>query len=97
MTAEGHSLNARKTRVRPASTRQSVTGIVVNDHPNMPRTEYDRLRAILHNCVTHGPGSQNHSAHPEFRSHLLGRIGWVHSLNAQGGARLRREFDRIEW
>ncbi|MCU1407479.1 MAG: hypothetical protein JWQ43_3782 [Glaciihabitans sp.] len=94
---EGHTLNAAKTRVRGASVRQSVTGIVVNQHPNTPRREFDALRAILHNCAVHGPASQNHTGHTDFRAHLLGRISWTGALNASRGNRLRAEFDRIQW
>ncbi|MCZ2402054.1 RNA-directed DNA polymerase [Paenarthrobacter sp. Z7-10] len=94
---EGHTLNPRKTRARTASRRQSVTGVVVNRRLNAGRKEFDALRAILHNCVQHGPGTQNRSGHSDFRAHLLGRIGWMSSLNAGRGDRLRREFDQIHW
>lgn len=94
---EGHRVNRRKTRVRPRSVRQTVTGIVVNERPNATRREFDRLKATLHNCAEHGAASQNRAGHPDFRAHLLGRIGWVGSLNPERGARLRREFDRIRW
>lgn len=94
---EGHSLNVRKSRVRPASTRQTVTGIVVNEHPNVPRREFDALKAIIHNCVLHGPESQNRAGHGEFRAHLQGRISWVASLNPGRGEKLAREFRQIQW
>uniref|UniRef100_UPI001C1DF684 reverse transcriptase family protein n=1 Tax=Arthrobacter sp. H5 TaxID=1267973 RepID=UPI001C1DF684 len=94
---EGHFVNARKTRVSGWSVRQSVTGIVVNEHTNVTRSEFDRLKAVLHNCVLHGPGSQNRSGHHDFRSHLLGRIAWVAMLNPARGAKLRETFDRILW
>ena len=97
VTAEGHSVNPHKTRVRPASVRQSVTGIVVNDHPNLRRVDADRLKAILHNCAAHGPDDQNRGGHTDFRAHLLGRISWVEQLNPQRGARLRASFARIRW
>lgn len=94
---EGHTLNARKTRVRPCGTRQQVTGIVVNQHLNVPRHEFDALKAILHNCVVQDPQSQNRAGHADFRAHLLGRINWVESLNPGRGVRLRRDFDMISW
>ena len=45
---EGFRVNAAKTRVMGRGSRQRVTGIVVNAHPNIPRAEYDRLKAIIH-------------------------------------------------
>jgi len=94
---EGHSANARKTRVRRQGVRQSVTGIVVNQHVNVSRADYDRLKATIHNCVVHGPHTQNHRRLDDFRAHLLGRISWVESLNAERGGKLREEFLRIRW
>ena len=95
--AEGHTLNRLKMRVRAASVRQVVTGIVVNDRTNVPRAEFDRLKAVLHNCVAHGPHSQNRAGHPDFQAHLLGRISWVEALNPGRGRRLREELARIRW
>lgn len=94
---EGHLANPAKMHVRRRGTRQTVTGIVVNEHPNLSRVEFDRLKAVLHNCVVHGPDAQNHAGAGDFRAHLLGRISWVESLNPVRAAKLRREFDRIAW
>lgn len=94
---EGHTANAHKTRVRRQGARQSVTGIVVNQHLNVSRADYDRLKATIHNCVVHGPHGQNHRRLADFRAHLLGRISWVESLNPQRGEKLRAEFLRIRW
>jgi RNA-directed DNA polymerase len=97
VASEGLLLQPDKTRVQPAHQRQVVTGIVVNAHPNLARGDYDNLKALLHNAVRHGPESQNRAGHPDFRSHLLGRIGWVTQLNADRGRRLRESFDAITW
>jgi RNA-directed DNA polymerase len=94
---EGHSINQHKTRVRTASVRQTVTGVVVNQRTNTPRREFDRLRAILHNAAAHGAESQNLGHHPDFRAHLLGRISWMESVNPGRGLRLREDFARIQW
>lgn len=94
---EGFAVNVRKSRVLPCGRRQVVTGVVVNDKPNVPRVEFDRLKATLTNCVRHGPASQNRDSHADFRAHLLGRISHVAMLNPGRGAKLRIIFDRIEW
>lgn len=94
---EGHAMNRLKTRVRPASVRQVVTSVVVNKRTNMARSEFDQLKAILHNCHTHGPESQNRDGHPDFRGHLLGRISWAAALNQERGARLLQDFHSIQW
>lgn len=94
---EGFRLQPTKTRVQRAGQRQTVTGIVVNAHPNVRRDEYDTLRAVLHNAAVHGPAGQNRAGHPDFRAHLAGRVSWVESVNPGRGARLRAVLDRIDW
>ena len=42
-----------------------MAGVVLNAHPNVPRPEYERLKATLCNCVRHGPASQNRDGHAE--------------------------------
>jgi len=97
VTAEGHALNPRKTRVRRSGVRQSATGIVVNEHPSVGRREADALRATLHNCARFGPDGQNRGGHPDFRAHLSGRVGWVEQVDPERGARLRASFEQIRW
>lgn len=94
---EGFRLHPGKTRELHRSCRQVVTGIVVNDRTNVPRPDYDHLKAVLHDCRRNGPRAANRNAHPEFRAHLLGRISWVGALNSARGARLQAMFDEIDW
>ncbi|MBA8990149.1 hypothetical protein FHW23_001395 [Curtobacterium pusillum] len=97
VTEQGHRLNPRKTRVRRRGVRQTVTGVVVNERTSPGRREVDRLHALLHNAAEHGPASQNRAGHPDFRAHLLGRIGWVEQVHPGRARRLREEFTRIVW
>lgn len=94
---EGFTVHPGKTREHHRSRRQVVTGIVVNDRTNIPRADYDRLKAVLHDCRRNGPLAANRDAHPDFRAHLLGRLSWVSALNPDRGARLRAIFDEIRW
>ena len=94
---EGFVLNHHKTRMMPASQRQTVTGLVVNQHLATPRREYERLKAILHNAGHHGGLSQNREAHPNFAAHLWGRIGFVAQYSPTRGERLRRLYHAVEW
>jgi RNA-directed DNA polymerase len=94
---EGFSVHARKTRVMRQGVRQRLTGLVVNQRINVARDEFDRLKAVLTNCVRHGATSQNRKGHAAFREHLSGRVGFVESVNAVRGAKLRGVFERIVW
>jgi hypothetical protein len=95
--AEGFTLNDRKSTLTTRAGRQQVCGVVVNQRPNVPRADYDTLKAILHNAAKKGPGDQNRNGEPDFRAHLLGRIAWVEQLNPQRGAKLRGQFAHIPW
>ena len=94
---EDFSVNHHKTRVMRQGVRQHLAGLVTNQRLNMIRTEFDHLKAILTNCVRHGPESQNRAAHHDFRSHLEGRIGFVEAINPAKGMRLRKIFEQIRW
>ena len=92
--AEGFALNPDKSVLRTRAARQSVCGIVVNAAPNVTRTEYDRLKAMLHNAARYGPASQGLAGHA---AHLRGRIAWVASLHPARGEKLLRRFEDIDW
>ena len=94
---EGFEVRMSKTRRMRRVTRQHLAGVVVNVRPNVARDEYDRLKATLHNCVRHGPQSQNRAGVPDFRAHLLGRVAHVAAVHAERGRKLRALFDRINW
>jgi hypothetical protein len=94
---EGFIVNERKSRLITRAGRQLVCGIVVNDRVNVKRSEYDALRAILHNAARRGPQGENRAGVNDFRAHLRGRIAWVSSLNPARGEKLKREFARIRW
>jgi len=96
-TAEGYAMNHRKTRIMRRAGCQRVTGLVVNDHLNVARAGYDRLKATLHNCAKNGPQGENRANFPDFRAHLEGRVVWVENVNRARGERLRRMFDEIRW
>ena len=96
-TEEGFALNPRKTRIQRQSSRQMVTGVVVNVRPNIKRVDYDRLKAILTNCARIGPQTQNRGSHPDFRTYLSGRIAFVAMINRSRGNKLWGIFDRINW
>jgi hypothetical protein len=94
---EGFRVHARKTRVMQQGVCQYMAGLVVNQHFNIRRGDFDRLKAILTNCLHHGPGGQNRSRHQDFRTHLDGRISFVEMVNPVRGGKLRTLFERITW
>jgi RNA-directed DNA polymerase len=95
---EGFRMAERKTAVLRSSRRQRVLGTVINQTPTIARVEIDRLRAILHNCVTLGVASQarDRSA-AELRDQLQGTIAWIASIDAGRGQHLAEKFAAIDW
>ena len=96
-TEEGFSVHHRKTRIMRQGVRQHLAGVVTNERLNVPRADFDRLKAILINCVNLGPETQNRESHSAFRTHLEGKVAYVESINPQKGARLRKIFEKIPW
>jgi hypothetical protein len=94
---EGFAVQHRKTRVMRRGRRQRAAGVVINEKINMPRDDYDRLKATLCNCVRHGPHGQNRDGVPDFRAHLAGRVAHAVRLNPDRGRRLSRLFEQIVW
>ena len=97
VSAEGFAVRPDKTRVLGQAQRQELAGVVVNARPNVRRSDFDRLKAVLHDAVRNGPIAANRDGHPDFHAHLAGRIAWVRSLNAERGDRLFRLFGAIAW
>ncbi len=94
---EGFRVNTRKTRMMREGVRQQVTGIVINRHPNISRTEFDTLKAILTNCVRHGPQSQNREGREHYREFLGGKVAWVKMVNPARGDKLQLIYAQIDW
>jgi hypothetical protein len=94
---EGFAVQHRKTRVMRRGRCQRAAGVVINEKINMPRGDYDRLKAILCNCVRRGPHGQNRAGVPDFRAHLAGRVEHAARLNPERGRKLSRLFEQIVW
>jgi RNA-directed DNA polymerase len=92
---ESFTVNEKKTRVQRPNSRQTVTGIVVNKRPNIPRDLIRRLRAILHRAKTEGLPAQNREEHPHFAAWLRGMIAYVQMVNPERGRQFKAEFDAL--
>lgn len=92
---EGFVLNNRKTRILKRNAAQTVTGIVVNDRPGVPRREVRRMRAILHQARVDGLKAQNREHIPHFESWLQGMVAYIHMVNPKQGGKLKADLDRL--
>jgi RNA-directed DNA polymerase len=94
---EGFAVHHRKTRIMRQGVRQHLAGVVTNRRLNVYRSDFDRLKAILTNCLRHGPESQNRDGHIDLVAHLEGKVSYVESINPAKGTKLRAIFQRIVW
>ncbi len=92
---EGFRINQKKTRVHCPHTAQMVTGIVVNEHPSVPRKLVRRLRAILHRAQFEGLESQNREGRPHFEGWVRGMIAYIHMVNPKQGEPLKQALDKL--
>ncbi len=90
-------VNKSKRRILRSHQRQSVTGVVVNAKPNISRVDFDHLKAIITNCLRHGPSTQNRDQIENFFNHLQGCIAYVSMLNPKRGQKLSDLFAGIDW
>ena len=55
-----------KSKIMPFYRRQKGLGLVLNDHPNMPKEKYQSLKALLFNMANGDPEEQLKRAQEEF-------------------------------
>lgn len=84
--SEGFTLRHRKSRLHTSSTRQRVTGLVVNVKPQPGRREFDRFRALLH---------QQAKTPTLPLAELEGKAEWFSTGSPARRAKLRRLLDAI--
>jgi RNA-directed DNA polymerase len=90
--SEGFKINKKKTRIMRQSSRQQVTGVVVNKILGLSRQERRRLRAMAHRLKQ---AKQNGSLAAEQVAHLNGKAAFVSMLNPEHGAQLRQRCQFI--
>ena len=87
----------RARRLRRRNERQLVARRRGQRAPDVPRAEYDRLKAVLHDAPRDGPAAANRDGVADFRAHLQGRIAWVGQLHPARGEKLQARLDAIVW
>ena len=92
---EGFAINPKKGRVQGSGGRQTVTGVVVNDRPSVPREEVRTLRAILANARKTGLAAQNRENLPHFEAHIRGRLAYLHMIDPERAAPMIQRFEEL--
>ncbi len=82
--------NTKKTKVRRKHQRMQVTGIVINEKPNIKRTDWRNFRARLHNLL-----KENLPLPPKELQQLRGYIEWVTSINQLRGNSFLSQYNKL--
>jgi len=92
----GYAVNREKTRIGNSYYRKTLLGIVFNEKPNVPKEEYLKVRAIVHNCLTQGLETQVERAHrkdPDDLIHFLrGKIAFFSQVIPEKAEKINAEF-----
>ncbi len=108
---EGFCVNERKLAIVRPNSRQTVTGIVVNQKPNVRREHVKWIRAVVHNCRTRGVQSEfekwrahmtqagrNPPADVEtFERQIAGQVAFIRHINPERGHELWQQLQQIEF
>ena len=88
----GLRMNKAKTKVRKRYHRMKVTGIIVNEKPNIPRENWRNFRACLHNIKTKDPFEKVSDLDLQ---KIRGYIEWVKMINPTRGQQFLTEYEKI--
>ena len=89
VTHEGFAVHPEKTRVLRRSRQQEVTGVVVNEKPNVSKKELKRFRATLFQIEKDGLEGKHWGQAKDLLSSLMGFANFVYMVDAEKGAELR--------
>ncbi len=107
VNSEKFRLNYAKTRFRSHKAKQTITGITVNDHPNVDRKYMRILRSIVHSIETKGLEKAFHiytEKFPEkevsdaihFSNIIEGKLAWVAAVKGSKNTEYLRMKEVVE-
>jgi len=91
-------INRKKTSVMGRGTQQNVTGVVVNEKLQVPRTYRDKIRQEMYFCVKNGIAKHMQlcrdipiwiTSEEVYIHHMLGKINFVLQINPKDEEMLR--------
>jgi hypothetical protein len=97
--SHGFRINTKKTKVFQGTYRKRLLGGSFARKITVPKKEYRQLRAILHNCATHGIQSQLELLKKEnvgeAVAFLNGRISWFRELDSLKADELEARYRKV--
>jgi len=83
-------INNRKTKIRKKHQSMRVTGIVINEKPNIQRNTWRNFRAMLHNTIKEGKKLSSLNLQK-----IKGYIEWVSCVNHTRGQQFLKQYEKI--
>jgi RNA-directed DNA polymerase len=96
VTHEGLTINQEKTRVLRHSRQQEVTGIVVNQKPNICNKTLKRFRATLFQIEKDGLEGKQWGKSTDLFSAISGFANFVVMVNPEKGAEFQKQVQQIK-
>lgn len=90
---EGFRVNNSKTRVASGNTEKTVTGLRVNQGPDVPRKKLREVRCLIDNLERNR--NCMHGVPKRELDSIKGKIRFVEGLNHGAGSFLRRRLNRV--
>ncbi len=91
-----YHVNYDKIRVHRRDRQQRLLGLTINEHPNLPRPLYRKLRALVHHCVTRGfaqtAAEQGYESSGVLESYLYGYLSYAASVAPARAAKLQAQL-----
>jgi RNA-directed DNA polymerase len=91
---EGFILHPDKIKVMRRNARQEVTGVVVNEKPNIPRKKLKQFRAVLHHIETKGLVGA-HFGQGHILETIQGFANYALMVNPEKGGALKAQVNAI--
>jgi RNA-directed DNA polymerase len=93
---EGFEIHASKTRILRKSSQQEVTGVVVNDKPNVDKKTLKRFRATLYQIEQDGLAGKSWGHSTDLIASIQGFANFVAMINPEIGSKFQEQVRRIQ-
>lgn len=95
VTHEGFEIHEEKTRILRSSRQQEVTGVVVNDKPNVDKKTLKRFRATLFQIEKDGLEGKHWGHSDDLMASIQGFANFVAMINPVQGAEFQKKVQQI--
>lgn len=88
---EGFILHPDKLKIMRPHQRQSVTGIVINNAPNVSRRDLRNFRSFLHHYEKEGAAIMTNRIGKDATHYAKGYLSFIHMVNPQTAKKIRQK------